>query len=73
MHYHHYLLAMGLSVNKALLVIVLTTLALIATGLMGYYSGVPEHILFYSFLALFLCYLLSMEGLERHINGPKTQ
>jgi UDP-GlcNAc:undecaprenyl-phosphate GlcNAc-1-phosphate transferase len=73
MHYHHYLLAMGLSVNKTLWVIVLTTLALIAIGLAGYYSGVPEHILFYSFLTLFLFYLLFMEGLERKINGPKTQ
>jgi UDP-GlcNAc:undecaprenyl-phosphate GlcNAc-1-phosphate transferase len=73
MHYHHYLLAMGLSVNKTLVVIILTTLAFTAIGLVGYYSGVPEHILFYSFLTLFLFYLLFMEGLERKINGPETQ
>lgn len=69
MHYHHYLLEMGLSVNQALVVIVLTTMGFIGVGLVGHLTGVPEHIMFYTFLLLFLFYLLFMEGLERRINN----
>ena len=67
MHYHHYLLEMGFNVPQVLLIIALTTIGFIAVGLVGHFTGVPEHIMFYTFILLFLLYLLFMEILERRI------
>jgi len=63
-HYHHYLRDCGLSVNQTLLTSVVAAGALAAVGLVADSRGVPEHVMFYAFLALFVVYFLSMWYLD---------
>ncbi len=66
-HYHHYLLALGFSVNQTLLIAVGCALMCAATGLAAWYAGVPEHVMFFLFLGLFGIYLVTMGWAERRI------
>jgi UDP-GlcNAc:undecaprenyl-phosphate/decaprenyl-phosphate GlcNAc-1-phosphate transferase len=66
-HYHHYLRALGLSVNQTLLASLSAAAALAAVGLYGEYRGVAEHIMFYSFLALFAVFFLMMWYLDTNL------
>ncbi|MGH8679411.1 MAG: MraY family glycosyltransferase [Burkholderiales bacterium] len=59
-HFHHVLIAAGISPSTAVLTILALGLALGAGGFFAWRAGIPEHWMFYSFLALFIvCYLIS--------------
>lgn len=68
-HYHHYLLASGLSVNQVLLLSVAASALCAVVGLAGEYAGVPERYMFYLFLSLFGVYLVSIEWAQRRIEA----
>lgn len=55
-HYHHYLREHGFSVNQTLLISIAAAGALALVGLIAEASGVPEYVMFYAFLGLFLVY-----------------
>ena len=59
-HLHHVLLMAGLSVNKTNTVLWSATLFLGFLGLFAFYQGIPEHIIFYVFMALFAVHLWYM-------------
>jgi len=64
-HYHHYLLALGFSVNQTLLISLSVAVVLAVVGLAAYHAGVPDRLIFYGFLLLFLIYLVAMEATQR--------
>ena len=68
-HYHHYLLALGLSVNQVLLAAVGTAVLLASVGLAGWYLDLSEQWLFYAFLGLFLLFVIVTEYLARRQTG----
>ncbi len=51
-HFHHMLIASGMSPGTAVHFVLLTALALAATGFFAWRAGVPEPLLFYAFLAM---------------------
>lgn len=51
-HFHHMLIAAGMSPGTAVLFVLLIALALAATGFFAWRAGVPEFLLFYAFLAV---------------------
>lgn len=55
-HYHHYLRDHGFSVNQTLCISIAASATLAVVGLTAEVNGVPEHVLFYAFLGLFLVY-----------------
>jgi UDP-GlcNAc:undecaprenyl-phosphate GlcNAc-1-phosphate transferase len=57
-HVHHLLFALGMSVNRTLLVVVLCAVLLAAIGLWAQLAAVPERYMFYAFLALFGLYFV---------------
>ncbi len=59
-HLHHVLLMAGLSVNEINTVLWNATLFLGFLGLFAFYHGIPEHIIFFSFLALLVVHLWYM-------------
>jgi len=66
-HYHHYLRELGLSVNQTLLLTLSVAAGLAAFGLYGEFRGVPEHLMFYTFLVLFGVYTALMLYLDANI------
>lgn len=66
-HYHHYLRELGLSVNQTLVVSVLTAAALAAVGLTAELKDVSEHVMFYSFLGLFVLYFALMVYIDANL------
>lgn len=56
MHYHHLLTDQGVSVNKALIILLFIQTMFISFALLFLYSQVPEYIQFYLFLMLFAGY-----------------
>jgi UDP-GlcNAc:undecaprenyl-phosphate GlcNAc-1-phosphate transferase len=64
-HYHHYLLALGLSVKQVLAVVVGTAVLLASVGLVGWYLGLSERWLFYAFLGVFIAFVITTEYLGR--------
>lgn len=67
-HYHHYLLALGFSVNQTLLISLSVAAVLAVAGLAAYYAGAPDRLIFYGFLLLFLIYLVAMEATQRKLH-----
>ena len=66
-HIHHFLLAQGLSVNAALVVLVGASACLGAVGVLGWRAGVPEPVLFWTFFLLFFAYHFAITaGWRRH-------
>ncbi len=59
-HLHHILQAVGLSVNQTLIVILAAGSVLGIIGVWGLYAGIPERIMFFSYLALFSIFFLAM-------------
>lgn len=59
-HYHHIFQTMGLSVNRALLLILLIQSALIGVGLLANQSGISDKGQLYCFLTLFLAYCCAL-------------
>ena len=56
-HLHHILLSSGFSVNNAVGAILGLAATIGVLGMLGQYSGVSEHLLFYGFLLLFVIHL----------------
>ena len=55
-HCHHILLAAGFSPKQALGIMLLVALAIAGMGLAGHVHGVPEHLMFLGFVAIFGLY-----------------
>ncbi len=51
-HCHHILLAAGFSPKQALGIMLLLALTIAGIGLTGHFQGIPEHLMFWGFLAL---------------------
>jgi len=66
-HYHHYLRDLGLNVNQTLLVSAVVASGLASIGLISEFKGIPEHTMFYAFLALFVVYFVFMVYLDINI------
>jgi UDP-GlcNAc:undecaprenyl-phosphate GlcNAc-1-phosphate transferase len=66
-HYHHYLRECGLGVNQTLIVSVMIASLLAGIGLIAEQKGIPEHVMFYAFLGVFVLYLLLMLYLDTNI------
>jgi len=56
-HLHHILLRSGFSVNSAVGAILGLAATIGVLGMLGLYSGLAEHLLFYGFLLLFVIHL----------------
>lgn len=59
-HLHHIFLQAGFSVSQTVALIVSLSLAFGLVGLGGWYFGVPDYVMFYVFLFIFLLYFFSM-------------
>jgi len=69
-HLHHILIDLGLSVGSAVALILLIAFVLAAAGVAGWALGVPEHVMFYSAMAVFALYILLVQfGLRRVAAG----
>ena len=55
-HLHHILLALGLSSGQAVAALVALSFTLGATALFAESAGVPQHLMFYAYLAILLAY-----------------
>jgi len=65
-HLHHILIDLGMPVGKAVALIHLIAFALAAAGVAGWALRVPEHVMFYSAMAVFAVYILLVQyGLRR--------
>ena len=64
-HTHHLLLRLGCSTSTTLIILLASALLLAGFGIWMTFLGIPEHLLFYLFLGLFVIYLLLMESGER--------
>lgn len=60
LHLHHIFQRMGMSKKAMLAVLVLFSAATTAIGVLGQLLDVAEHIMFYLFLLMFACYVVSM-------------
>lgn len=72
-HYHHYLLALGCSVNQILMIAIGCALVFASVGLLAWYADIPERIMFFVFLGAFAIYLVAMELAERHITARRHE
>ncbi len=70
-HYHHYLLALGWSVNQTLIIAIGCALVLATVGILGLYMDIPEHVMFFGFLGAFVIYLVAMELADRRITARR--
>lgn len=70
-HYHHYLLALGCSVNQTLMIAIGCALVFAAVGLLGWYAEVPEHVMFLGFLGVFVVCVVAMELADRKISARR--
>ena len=61
LHTHHLLMESGYSVIETVLILVLTSAVFALVGLSAWNAGVPESLLFYTFLGFFFGYLVLME------------
>jgi UDP-GlcNAc:undecaprenyl-phosphate GlcNAc-1-phosphate transferase len=57
-HIHYVLLDLGLTVNQTLLVLLGSAIVLAGFGLVGFYLGVSETIMFWTFMSLFGLYFI---------------
>lgn len=65
-HLHHILIDLGMPVARAVALIHLLAFVLAAVGVAGWALRVPEHVMFYSAMAVFAAYILLAEyGLRR--------
>lgn len=59
-HLHHIFLRAGYSVSRTVVIILFASLILGLIGLAGWHYGVPEYIMFYTFLGVFALYSMAM-------------
>jgi UDP-GlcNAc:undecaprenyl-phosphate/decaprenyl-phosphate GlcNAc-1-phosphate transferase len=72
-HLHHILIDLGMPVAGAVALIHLIAFALAATGVAGWALQVPEHVMFYTAMAVFALYILLVQyGLRRVAAGRRS-
>jgi len=65
-HLHHILIDLGVPVTRAVALILLLAFVLAGAGVAGWALRVPEHVMFYSAMAVFVLYILLVQyGLRR--------
>ncbi len=67
-HTHHVLLQRGFKAPQVLIILGVVSLIVSVTGVALFRLGVKEHVLFYIFIGLFICYILFMELSFRQLN-----
>lgn len=67
MHLHHLLLDMGFSHAGTAWTILALAAAIAGAGLWGMFAGVPEYVMFYAFVALFVAFYACCSGLRRRV------
>ena len=60
-HFHHVFQAAGYSPLKTLIVILMFQLVMTSIGIAGYKYGVPEWVMFWSFMVLFAIFFWAMK------------
>ena len=60
-HFHHIFLAAGFSNRRTLIIIVMTQVIMSSIGIIGYKLGVPESLMFFSYLALFALFFWALK------------
>jgi len=78
-HFHHLLQCAGIGKYQTTLLITLMAVLYTAFGLYGHFTGIPEYVMFYLFLVLFLLHLMiimhawkTMRFLKRHLEPSKS-
>ncbi|MDH5693343.1 MAG: undecaprenyl-phosphate alpha-N-acetylglucosaminyl 1-phosphate transferase, partial [Gammaproteobacteria bacterium] len=66
-HFHHALLRVGYTVNQSVWIMLGLSAVLAGFGLIGHYGGVPESIMFFSFVVLFTVYFVAMNRVWRSL------
>ncbi len=64
-HLHHMLQTYGLSVERSVFSIILASALMAVIGITGYLNAIPEWIMFYSYLILFIIYVIVVETVTR--------
>jgi UDP-GlcNAc:undecaprenyl-phosphate GlcNAc-1-phosphate transferase len=65
-HLHHILIDLGLPVGRAVALILLLAFVLAAMGVAGWALRLPDHVMFYTAMAVFVAYILLVQyGLRR--------
>ena len=57
LHTHHLLLDLGIGKNSVLLLVLLFSLLMAIFGILGEIYGVPEWVMFYAFIIIFIIYM----------------
>ena len=77
-HFHHLLQCAGIGKFQTTVAITLMSILYAGFGLYGHFTGIPEHIMFFLFLALFFAHLFiimrawkTMRFLKRHIHPSR--
>lgn len=69
-HLHHILIDLGMPIARAVALILLLAFVLAAAGVAGWALRIPEHVMFYSAMAVFAMYILLVQyGLRRVATG----
>jgi UDP-GlcNAc:undecaprenyl-phosphate GlcNAc-1-phosphate transferase len=71
-HIHHILQHVGFSHTQTLLLILAVELAMGLTGLAGWYLGIPEYVMFYAFILVFIAYSWSIQHAWRTMKLLRT-
>ena len=70
-HLHHILIDLGMPVARAVALILLLAFVLAGAGVAGWALRVPEHVMFYTAMAVFAVYILLVQyGLRRVTKSP---
>ena len=77
-HFHHLLQCAGVGKFQTTIAITFMSILYAGFGLYGHFTGIPEHIMFFLFLALFFAHLFiimrawkTMRFLKRHLNPSR--
>jgi hypothetical protein len=70
-HLHHLLLALGLPVGKAVVVLQCICFVCGAIGVIGWHLRLPDYVLFYGLVTLFLCYFFGSIAVWKKLS-PNT-
>jgi len=72
-HLHHILIDLGMPTARAVALILLLAFVLAAAGVAGWALRIPEHVMFYSAMAVFTVYVVLVQyGLRRVAAGRAT-
>jgi len=60
-HLHHLFLALGFTVGQSVTLVLIIATSLASIGILSSYLHATEHVMFFAFLSLFVCYFWGME------------